>query len=259
VSEAFDYVIVGGGTAGCILANRLSADPKRSVCLIEAGSPGRSWLISMPMGVMWLMKHRRWNWNFTTEPQEVLNRREIVVPPGRALGGSSAIDGMVYTGGLPSDFDGRAARGCSGWAFDDVLPTSASRSGTGGSGQRVTGRRGRAESRGTVRLKSVNAPEAPAIDPAMLTAEAEMETMVRGVKLANPVGAATDDDMRGWLRERTATVYHPVGSCRMGAVVDPQLRFRGSDASVMPRIVSGSTNAPARVVAEKAADMIRAT
>jgi choline dehydrogenase-like flavoprotein len=113
-----------------------------------------------------------------------------------------------------------------------------------------------------------------------------METMVRGVKLARRILSAppladvrarealpgedvrTDDDIRGWLRERTATVFHPVGSCRMGgdvgAVVDPELRFRGlgglriADASTMPRIVSGNTNAAAMMIAEKAADMIRA-
>lgn len=144
----------------------------------------------------------------------------------------------------------------------------------------------RPQSRGTVRLTSANTGQPPAIDPAMLSAEADMETMVRGVKLARRILSAppladvrsrealpgedvrTDDDIREWLRERTATVFHPVGSCRMGAddgaVVDPQLRFRGlrglriADASIMPRIVSGNTNAAAMMIAEKAADMIRA-
>lgn len=523
-SLAFDYVIVGAGTAGCVLANRLSEDPRRSVCLIEAGGPDRSPLISTPLAVLWLMKHPRFNWNYMTVPQPALDGRQVIIPRGKALGGSTAINGMVYIRGLPSDFDGWARQGCAGWSYSDVLPyfrrseanerlgppyhgtngevpvtdfpspepvtqrflkaaealqlpltddfSGAQPEGFGHyqtytrdgrrvtasaaflepirnrpnltilsgrsvkrlliAGSRVVGvetdrdnvtaraevllcagtigspqllqlsgigpgghlrrlgipvardvpavganfhdhpnvmllhrsigtvghgislramprlamgladyavrRRGmwasnlseaggfartdaamsdpdvqfhfvpfwrstvpgrilawghgyalhvcalRPKSRGSVMITSADSSEKPAVDPALLAEEADRRTMLDGVKLARrilqapplaevsagealPERAENDDDLMAFIRQRTATIYHPVGTCRMGSdetsVVDPQLRLRGVDglrvvdASVMPQVTSGNTNAATMMIAEKAADMIR--
>jgi choline dehydrogenase len=119
---AFDYVIVGAGSSGAVLANRLSADPAITVCLIEAGPRDTSPFITVPLGVMKLTKDARLNWLFTSAPQEGLGGRTVSIPRGRVLGGSSAINGMIYIRGHRADYDAWAAMGCTGWGYDDVLP-----------------------------------------------------------------------------------------------------------------------------------------
>ncbi len=121
-SEHFDYVIIGGGSAGCVLANRLSQDLRTSVCLVEAGPADRSPLIHIPAALFTLMRHRTLNWRFETAPQERMNGAAVYVPRGRALGGSSAINGMVYIRGHRDDYDEWEAAGLPGWGWEDVLP-----------------------------------------------------------------------------------------------------------------------------------------
>lgn len=119
----FDYIIVGAGTAGTVLANRLSADPAVSVCLIEAGPKDRSPLIHIPSFVGTLMFHKTYGWGLWTEPQQGANGRRLPLPRGRVLGGSSSTNGMAYFRGHPKDFDEWAEdMGCPGWHFDAVLP-----------------------------------------------------------------------------------------------------------------------------------------
>lgn len=118
----FDFVIVGGGSAGCVLANRLSADPRNSVCLIEAGGEDSHPLIRVPLGLMYLFDHPRFNWRFFSEPQSNGGGKKRFIPRGKVLGGSSAINGMVYARGHSSDYDGWAAAGNPGWAYAEVLP-----------------------------------------------------------------------------------------------------------------------------------------
>ena len=118
----FDYIIVGAGSAGCVLANRLSADPGVSVCLLEAGPPDTSPFIRMPLGIMYMMMSKRLNWQYYSEPQRHLDGRRLYYPRGKTLGGSSASNAMVYTRGHASDYDYWAALGNRGWSHADVLP-----------------------------------------------------------------------------------------------------------------------------------------
>ncbi|MET3133256.1 choline dehydrogenase [Oxalobacteraceae bacterium GrIS 1.11] len=118
----FDYIIVGGGSAGCVLANRLSADPTLTVCLLEAGPVDRSPFIRLPIGIMFMMISKALNWRYFTEPQEHMNRRRMYWPRGKTLGGSSASNAMVYTRGHAADYEHWAALGNAGWAYADVLP-----------------------------------------------------------------------------------------------------------------------------------------
>ncbi|AIP65164.1 GMC family oxidoreductase [Burkholderia thailandensis] len=528
MSNTFDYIVVGGGSGGCVVASRLTEDPDVTVCVLEAGGRGDGAIVNVPAGAVAMVPTRINNWAFETVPQAGLAGRRGYQPRGRALGGSSAINAMVYVRGHRSDYDGWAARGNPGWSYDDVLPYfrlsehneriddawhgrdgplwvsdlrtgnpfharyleaarqiglpvtddfngeqqegvglyqvtqkhgerySAARAyllphigrrdnlhvetyahaqrilfdGTRASGVEVLQqgqlrtfyarreivlscgalqtpqllmlsgigpireldrfgirpvihlqgvgrnlqdhpdfifgyrtrsldtvgfsvrgglrvlreavrygrtRRGmlasnfaeggaflktraelaapdiqlhfvvalvdnharnlhvghglschvcllRPRSRGCVTLDSKRAQDAPLIDPAFFRDPQDLEDMVAGFKLTRrlmqaPALAAwiskdlftahvrNDDDIRAVLRQRTDTVYHPVGTCRMGqdehAVVDPQLRVRGIqglrivDASVMPTLIGGNTNAPTIMIAEKAVDMIR--
>lgn len=125
MSEAFDFVIVGGGSAGCVLASRLSASGKHRVCLLEAGGQGRDLAIRMPAGVIAMVPARPFkinNWALPTTPQPQLNGRQGFQPRGKALGGSSAINAMLYVRGHARDYDEWAALGCSGWSYSEVLP-----------------------------------------------------------------------------------------------------------------------------------------
>ena len=118
----FDYIIVGAGSAGCVLANRLSENPNTRVLLLEAG--GRDWhpFIHMPAGVAKLAENTRINWAYETEPQARLDNRRLYWPRGKVLGGSSSINAMCYCRGHRKDYDGWAANGAAGWSFEDVLP-----------------------------------------------------------------------------------------------------------------------------------------
>lgn len=524
----FTYVIVGGGSAGCVLASRLSEDPAVSVVLVEAGPRDGGLLVSCPAGIALTVSTRLNNWAFETVPQPGLNGRRGYQPRGRVLGGSSAINAMIYVRGHRRDYDHWAELGNTGWAYDDVLPVfrrsennetrhdeyhgrggplnvadlrspnafverfiaaarqaghpanadfngadpegvgayqvtqvggercSAARAFlepalarlnlqvvTGAQARRIVfeGRRaiaveiernGRREtlrargeilvsagalqspqllllsglgpgaqlqslgigvvhdlpgvganlqdhidyvmsyrspapelfglslptlarsvagvrdyrcerrgmfttnfaeaggfirsdanqpipdlqlhfiialledharkrtlgqgfschvcllrpaSRGSVSLASPDPRVPPRIDPRFYEAPEDLATMVRGFRLTRTIlempalaplrgrplrhgGIDTDEQIAQTLRERSDTIYHPVGTCRMGvddmAVVDPRLRVRGVeglrvvDASVMPTLVGGNTNAPTIMIAEKAADMIRA-
>ncbi|TAK84183.1 MAG: choline dehydrogenase [Aquabacterium sp.] len=118
----YDYVIVGGGSAGCVLAARLSEDPAVSVCLLEAGPKDRHPLIHIPVGTLWLMRSKVLNWRFHTEPEPQMRSRRMFWPRGRMLGGSSSMNAMCYTRGDAWDYDHWAALGNRGWGYADVLP-----------------------------------------------------------------------------------------------------------------------------------------
>ena len=117
-----DYLIVGGGTAGCILASRLTESGRHRVLLVEAGGEPRSLFIRIPAGFGHLLRSRRYNWGYESAPDPDTDGRAIPVPSGRGLGGSGLINGMVYVRGQAADYDGWAAAGATGWAHADVEP-----------------------------------------------------------------------------------------------------------------------------------------
>jgi choline dehydrogenase len=120
--KEYDYIIVGAGSAGCVLASELSRDPNTRVLIVEAG--GRDWspMIHMPAGIQSLIEGTRHNWAFRTVPQKHLHNRKMFIPQGKAIGGTSSINGMIYIRGSRKDYDRWEAEGCAGWSYDDVLP-----------------------------------------------------------------------------------------------------------------------------------------
>ena len=526
--KIFDYIVVGGGSGGAVVASRLTEDPKIQVCLLEAGGPDKSILIHAPIGIAAMLPRKFNNWAYQTVPQPGLKGRKGYQPRGKTLGGSSSINAMLYVRGHPNDYDDWAAMGNSGWAFNDVLPYFKKAEnnergpddfhGTGGplnvaelrsnmpigdvfmdaamqvqmpttqdfngetqeglgayqvtqkNGERWSAAKGyltpnlnrpnlhiitharaskilmegkkavgiayikdgkaveiraekeiilaggafatpqllllsgigpaeeikkhrievvhklpgvgrnlqdhidyvvshksssretlgisfstvvnltrgifewrkkrtgiissplaerggflktdpnlarpdiqlhfvigivddharkmhlgygyschvcvlRPKSRGHVGLNNDDPLEAPLIDPNFLSEREDVETLIKGVKMTQkildapafdpyrgrplyPVDMASDDAIEDAVRSRADTVYHPVGTCKMGtdhmAVVDPELKVHGvdglriADASIMPTVIGGNTNAPTIMIGEKAADMIRA-
>lgn len=120
--ESFDYIIVGAGSAGCVLANRLSADPSVRVLLLEAGGRDNYHWIRIPVGYLYCIGNPRTDWCMNTAEEAGLNGRSLRFPRGRVLGGSSSINGMIYMRGQAADYDGWRQRGMTGWGWDEVLP-----------------------------------------------------------------------------------------------------------------------------------------
>jgi choline dehydrogenase len=118
----YDYIIVGAGSAGCVLANRLTEDPGNKVLLLEAGPKDNNFWIHIPVGFNKLLNNTRYNWCFETEPEDNVNGRTIPIPRGKTLGGSSSINGMLYVRGNPLDYNTWSQFGNRGWSYDSVLP-----------------------------------------------------------------------------------------------------------------------------------------
>jgi choline dehydrogenase-like flavoprotein len=121
-SHGYNYIIVGAGSAGCVLANRLSEDGAARVLLLEAGPPDRNPLIHIPLGLGKMHEYEMFNWGYHTDPEPNLNGRRIEAMRGKVLGGSSSINVMAYTRGHRGDYDRWAQKGALGWSYADVLP-----------------------------------------------------------------------------------------------------------------------------------------
>ena len=120
--NSYDYIIVGAGSAGCVLANRLTEDKDTTVLLLEAGGSDRSLFVRMPTALSIPLNMSRFNWGYESAPEPHLDGRRMDCPRGRVLGGSSSINGMVYVRGHPRDFDQWRDKGATGWAYADCLP-----------------------------------------------------------------------------------------------------------------------------------------
>jgi choline dehydrogenase len=142
--EEFDYVIVGAGAAGCVLANRLSASGKHSVAILEAGGKDNNIFIKIPAGFNKTVYNPKLNWGYETAPGPYINNRKIPFPRGKVLGGSGSINGHLYVRGQSADYDMWAQLGCRGWSWDDVLPyfKRAETRGNGGGDPSVRGNNG---------------------------------------------------------------------------------------------------------------------
>ena len=136
---SFDYVIVGAGSAGCVLANRLGEDPAARILVLEAGRSEKAVIVDMPAALSIPMNTKRFNWGMKTEPEPGLDGREVNLPRGKGLGGSSSINGMCWVRGNPMDYELWEALGAEGWRWSNVLPYF----------QRLEGVRGGGPLRGT--------------------------------------------------------------------------------------------------------------
>lgn len=222
MDDSFDYVVVGSGAAGCVLADRLTEQGENRVCVLEAGTADTHPLIRVPVGFVKTLYHPAFTWPFVAEPNAGLGGRKIVLPQGRLVGGSTSVNGLVYSRGQAADFDDWASRGNTGWAYRNVLPyfkRSERRLGPGDNDYR-----GRA---GTLPVSSPDWPSE--LCEAFITGSAELEV-------------PRNDDYNGAVQE---------GAGYFQRIIERGRRVSAADAFLHPAIKRGGVDV--RVGAEAVA------
>src|SRR5262245_2493727 len=200
--QVHDFIIVGAGSAGCLLANRLTASGKFSVLLIEAGGSDRRFMIRMPIGYGLTFYNPQVNWRYQTGPQEALAGRTSYWPRGKILGGSSSINAMVFARGQRHDFDDWAAAGNPGWGFDDVLPYFKSFEDFEGGGNGYRG------GKGELRISNVASQVHPLSEMWLRAAEQAGFARTPDYNGAEQEGVAVYQiTTRGGFRESAATAF----------------------------------------------------
>jgi choline dehydrogenase-like flavoprotein len=238
----YDYIIVGAGAAGCVVANRLSADPKNEVLLLEYGGPDTNPMIHVPKGFYFTLRGSRYTYHYQTQPVGPGGQVEGWTH-GKVLGGSTAINGMMWTRGAAADYDGLVDRGNSGWGWDHVLPAFKAMED---------------HELGASDMRGSGGPLGEVISQGPL-ADYILDEEFPGPSVSTP------EEVLRYSIDTGAGIFHAVGANAMGPdddVVDPQLRVWGvtgmriADASVLPAQVSGNTAAPTMAVGWLASDLI---
>jgi len=252
----YGNIVIGSGSGGAATAARLSEDGKATVWLLEAGGKDRHPFIHIPVLFPYFLTKPNTTWLRKSEPVPDLNGRPIFFPSGKVLGGSSAINGMLYIRCQAQDYDDWRDAGNAGWGWDDVLPYF---------------KKMEDHQNGESDFRSVGGPIAvtdtlPRNDSSYQFLEAAAATGIPHIPDLNTGDQHCIATVQRTIRNNAATIYHPVGTFKMGnaamSVVDDRLRVSGlsglriADASIMPLITSGNTNAPSIMVGEKCADMI---
>ncbi len=300
--DRFDYIVIGAGSAGCVVANRLTEDCNVTVLLLEAGNPDTKPEIQIPGECLELIGSEV-DWGYFSESEPYLNDRKMFCSRGKVLGGSSSINAMVYVRGNPHDYDHWQELGNPGWSYHNVLPYFKKSEHSSRGADAYHGMNGELSvtdptAPATISQKFVDAcvalgygynpdfKDTPMIWLNHLQSQSDVQKLVAGVKLMRQLfDNSAFDEFRGeeiapsaqvqsdaalvaYIRAYCNTGYHFVGTCKMGtapmAVVDPELRVHGVeglrvvDASIMPTLITGHTNAPTIMIGEKAADLIKA-